>query len=465
MNNNPQTMTPSERKSSIVLASLFSFRMLGLFMILPIFSVYAVDLEGATPTLIGLTLGIYGFTQAICQIPFGILSDKLGRKKIISLGLVLFALGSIVAAFSQSIYGVIFGRALQGGGAIGSVVIALLADLTREEQRTKAMAIIGIAIAVSFALAMGLGPLLGVWIGLSGIFLLTAVLAVLGLWLVYYYLPTPVNLYPLHAEGTTWRTRWYAILGDSELRRLNFGIFTLHAILTATFVALPIALQELLHWPAEEQWCIYLPALLISFMMMFPLALFAERRQKTRALFLIAVTTLVTTEILLVWGRYSLVVTMIALVAFLTAFTLLESFLPSLLSKVAPPEHKGAAMGMYSTSQFLGIFLGGLSGGWLLGTFAVQGVYGFAAILASIWVWVAIGMKPLLSAKTEAIPLSKMSPEEASCLGIQLRALKGVKAVALRLEEQMAYLTVDPEIWDPAVLEPVVSSLGYGLKH
>jgi len=385
------SMTGSERRAALSLAGIFSLRMLGLFMIYPVFALWARRLPDATEFSIGLALGVYGLTQALFQIPLGFLSDRLGRKRIIAAGLVLFASGSAVAALSHSIDGIILGRLLQGAGAVGSAVLALAADLTREEHRTKAMAIIGMTIGASFSLALVVGPILNRWIGVPGIFWLTAVLALLGIGVLYGLVPQPL-VSSVHAEAEPVPALFKRVLTDRELLRLDFGIFVQHAILTASFLSVPFVLKQAgvaLH----NQWFVYLPVLVVSVIFMVPLIIMADRG-RMKPIFLASVATLGVSQLLLLLGHGGLPVVIVALLLFFIAFNLLEASLPSLISRVAPAEAKGTALGIYSSSQFFGIFVGGALGGWLQGVWGLTGVFGLCAALTGLWLVVAIAMRP-----------------------------------------------------------------------
>jgi predicted MFS family arabinose efflux permease len=385
-------MNPTEQRAAISLSTIMSLRMLGLFMVLPVFSLYAHQLIGATPFLIGLAMGVYGLTQGLLQIPFGMLSDHFGRKKIIALGLIIFALGSVVAATSHTIFGMIIGRALQGTGAVGSTIIALLADLTRENQRTKAMAITGITIGFSFSLAMMLGPLLAAWIHIPGIFWLAVLFSLLAIVLLFIWVPTPQST-TWHADAEPEPKQLIHILMNPDLARLNSGIFLLHAVFTASFVILPISLQNLAGLHGNQQWLLYLPILLVAFILSIPFIVIAEKKKLLKEIFIGGIAVLGVAELLLWFFAHSLLLSAISLLLFFTAFSLLEAFLPSLVSRTAPPSRKGTALGIYSCSQFLGIFVGGTVGGWLYGAFGLIDVYLFCVILTGLWVGIAFGMK------------------------------------------------------------------------
>jgi len=403
-----------ERRAATSLGGIFGLRMLGLFMILPVFSLYAHKLTGFTPILMGLAIGAYGLTQAFLQIPFGLLSDRIGRKKVIIIGLLIFAAGSILAAVSDSIYGVIAGRALQGAGAIAAAIMALLADLTRLETRTKAMAILGGSIGMSFTLALLLGPILNGWIGVPGIFWLTSVLALIGILVVIYIVPNPEESH-FHADTEPVLSQFGKILTNPQLLRLDFGIFSLHLLITATFVALPLLLRDTLHIPAPHHWWIYLPVLMLAVLAMFPFIIIAERYNKTKLVFLGAIVTMILSEFGLSLFHQQVIQVVILLFLFFAGFNLMEATLPSLISKLAPPNSKGTAMGAYSSSQFLGAFVGGTAGGWLLGHFGPPGVFAGAAFVALIWLLVASGMKAPPMKKHAAIDASAVpgNPEES----------------------------------------------------
>lgn len=371
--------------SVIPIAAIFSFRMLGLFMLIPVFTVLGEQLSGSTPALIGIALGSYGLSQGILQMPFGLLSDRFGRKPMITIGLILFALGSLLGAMTHSIYGMIIARVLQGTGAIGSVLIALMADLTPDSQRTKAMAVVGMTIGISFSLAMILSPILTHYYGLSAIFYLTAVFALLGLLLLHTVIPTPVNEY-FHSESETNPALLKPVLKDRQLQRLNLGIFMQHFILTSTFYAIPLILKQLmLQGYLTVQWHFYLPLLLGSFIVMIPFIYLAERHHKMRPVFLGAVATIFITELFLAIfysGFYHLLLLMFL---YFVAFNLLEATLPSLISKQAGKLNKGTALGVYSTCQFLGIFIGGSTAGIVYQHQGIRGVFILNAVFSLTW--------------------------------------------------------------------------------
>lgn len=385
-------MNSIERRAALTLASIMSLRMLGLFMVLPLFSLYAHELSGATPALIGLSMGIYGLTQAIFQIPFGAGSDKMGRKKIITLGLIIFAVGSVLCAYTHSIWGMMLGRALQGTGAVGSTIIALLADLTRENQRTKAMAIIGMTIGMSFSLAMLLGPILNPWLQVNGMFWLAAGFSVFAIFILHKWVPEPEKT-TWHADAEPDRHSFLTVLKIPELARLNISIFILHTIFTASFVVIPISLQSHAGLNENHQWFLYLPILLLAFICSVPCIIIAEKKQRLKQFFLFAIFMLASSECIFWLSADSMAFSALSLFLFFTGFSVLEAFLPSLVSKTAPAARKGTALGIYSCSQFLGIFAGGSLGGWLYGTLGLTNVFLFCTILTIPWAAVAFSMK------------------------------------------------------------------------
>lgn len=394
---NPDLMTRDEKRTGASLAAIFALRMLGLFLILPVFSEHAKTLPGGDNlTLVGLALGAYGLTQAICQIPFGMASDVFGRKRIIVIGLLLFAAGSVVAALATDIWTILIGRVIQGAGAISAAVTALAADLTREQHRTKVMAMIGSSIGLMFALSLIGAPLLYAHIGMAGIFWLTGILAVCAIVLVTSVVPAP----PPPQPGP--RVPFREVLRDTQLLRLNFGIFTLHAVQMAMFVVVPGMLVASGNLPLPQHWQVYLPALLGSFVLMVPAIIAAEKYNKIQPVFLAAIALLLATLLMLWLGGTHFVVVVGGLLSFFVAFNVLEAMLPSLVSRVAPARAKGAALGVYNTTQACGLFLGGALGGWLAQHQGPGMVFIVGAVLAVLWLAAAASMAPVPLRKTPA---------------------------------------------------------------
>ena len=380
-------MTPEERRAGASLASIFALRMLGLFLILPVFSVYAKTLPGGDNlALVGFALGAYGLTQAFFQIPYGIASDYFGRKLVIVVGLVIFALGSFVAAWAPDMTWIIVGRVLQGAGAISAAVTALAADLTREEHRTKVMAMIGSSIGLVFALSLVGAPLLYGWIGMGGLFIMTGVLALAAIVLLLKAVPPAP---PPHGHEKLPLRR---VIFDADLLRLNLGIFVLHMVQMAMFVVLPHALVDHGGLDAAAHWKVYLPAVLVSFAIMVPAIIAAERKDKMRPIFLAAVGLLVVVQGGLYLLHESLWVLALWLLLFFVAFNVLEATLPSLVSRTAPPAAKGAALGVYNTTQAIGLFIGGAAGGYIAQHFGDNAVFAACTGLVLIWLAVATTM-------------------------------------------------------------------------
>ncbi|ERO63398.1 MULTISPECIES: MFS transporter [Pseudomonas] len=450
-----ERMSGGETRAASGLALVFAFRMLGMFMVLPVLATYGMDLAGATPALIGLAIGAYGLTQALFQIPFGIISDRIGRRPVIYLGLIVFALGSVLAANADSIWGVIAGRILQGAGAISAAVMALLSDLTREQHRTKAMAMIGMTIGLSFAVAMVVGPLLTRSFGLSGLFLATGAMALVGILIIAFIVPRSTG--PLqHRESGVARQALVPTLKHPDLLRLDLGIFVLHAMLMSSFVALPLALVEKAGLPKEQHWWVYLTALLISFFAMIPFIIYGEKKRKMKRVLLGAVSTLLLTELFFWEFGNGLQALVIGTVVFFTAFNLLEASLPSLISKVSPAGGKGTAMGVYSTSQFLGSALGGILGGWLFQHGGLSVVFLGCAGLAALWLAFAVTMREPPYVTSLRLPLSPEAIREAGLVE-RLKAVAGVTDAVVVAEEAAIYIKLDTELLDRATLEQLVN--------
>jgi MFS family permease len=383
-------MNPTELRAGLSLAGVFGLRMLGLFFILPVLAVHAPHIEGGTDlTLVGLALGAYGLAQGILQIPFGAASDRWGRKPVLYAGLAIFAAGSFLGCIADDIWTMIAARTLQGAGAISSVAMALAADLTREQHRTKVMAMIGSMIGLMFALSLVGAPLLYREIGMDGLFVLTGVLCLAAMAVVKYQVPDP-PAQPRAARGAGASVR--AAVLDAELVRLNAGIFILHVVLYAMFMVLPpLVVEGGLALP--EHWKVYLPAILGSFALMIPAVLYADRRNQAKPVLIGAVALLLVAEAALAAFGGGMVLLALLLLAFFVAFNVLEALLPSLVSRTAPAEGRGTAIGVYNTTQTLGVFFGGLLGGWVAAHHGTTGVFALCAVLAAVWLALAIGMR------------------------------------------------------------------------
>ncbi len=393
----PDGMSRDEKRAGISLASIFALRMLGLFLILPVFAIHAQTIPGGDDlTLVGIALGAYGLTQAMFQIPFGMAADTYGRKRVIIIGLLLFAFGSAVAALATDIWWTILGRILQGAGAISAAVTALAADLTREQHRTKVMAMIGSSIGLMFAISLVAAPALYAAIGMDGIFWLTAILALAAIGLVTHVVPPA----PPPPGGP--KPPFRDVLLDTQLLRLNFGIFTLHMVQMAMFVVVPGLLVRYGDLPLASHWQIYLPAVLASFVLMVPAIILAEKRNKVQPVFVSAIGLLLLTLLVMGFGSTSFAVVAGGLLSFFVAFNLLEAMLPSLISRIAPPSAKGAALGVYNTTQALGLFAGGALGGWLVKNYDAGAVFVGGAAMAALWLAAAATMPPVPVRRTAA---------------------------------------------------------------
>jgi len=450
-------MNRQEFRAAGSLAAVFSVRLLGLFMIYPVFAAYARGLSGATPYLIGEALGIYGLSQGLLQIPFGLMSDRVGRKVMIILGLILFGIGSAVAAMSTSIGGVIIGRVLQGGGAVGSVILALVADLTAEENRTKAMAMVGITIGASFMVALVAGPIVATFIGVAGIFWLMVGLALVGVAITAFVVPTPRRV-RVHRDAETVPALMGSVLRNTELLRLDFGIFSLHAMLTASFLVVPGLLHGTLDVSVHNQWLVYLPVLLVAVAVMVPAIIVAEKHRRMKGVFVGAVAALVVSQAMLYLGAGNLYVLLAALVVFFSAFNVMEASLPSLITKAAPPDAKGTATGIYSSSQFLGIFVGGVVGGWAHMHGGSAGVFALTTALALAWLLAAATMAQPSYLTTRLVPIADGKAGDAESLAARLRQVPGVAEAVVIAEEKLAYLKVDSKSFDAAKAEAVAGA-------
>jgi len=438
-------MSRFELRASASLASLLALRMIGLFLILPVFAVHAADLPGGDSlTLVGLALGAYGLTQAVLHVPFGIASDRYGRKKVIVLGLLVFAAGSFVAALAPDIYWTIAGRALQGAGAISAVVIALLADLTREEHRTKAMAVIGASIGIAFALSLVAAPGLYRLIGMHGIFALTGALALGGIWVALQGVPPAPAARDLAGSGMS-LGRLGRIARDGALLRLNAGIFLLHLTQVAMFVVIPAALVRYGGLAVEAHWKVYLPVMILSFVLMVPPILAVERRGRLKSVFLGAIALLALVELGFLGFGTSFAAIVGLLTAYFVAFNILEAMLPALVSRVAPAAARGAAMGIYNTTQSLGLFAGGILGGLLAQHFGPGAVFAVSAGAAIVWGLVATSMRVPPLAVSRTIPIGPVDDPER--LRAALARVNGVREAIVIPEHGVAHLKVLPG-WD-----------------
>ena len=438
-----EKMTPTEMRATVSLASIYGLRMLGMFLLLPIFAIYAEKLEGGSNhTLIGVALGAYGLMQVLLQLPFGMASDKYGRKKLIYIGLVLFAVGSVVAAVSTDIYMVIVGRAIQGAGAISAVVTALVADSTREEHRTKAMAMIGATIGLTFAVSLVVAPLLNQLIGVSGIFWMTAVLSILAIGVVKYAVPNPVHS-QFHSDAQTAPNKIKDVLRDRQLLRLNFGTFCLHGAQMAMFIVVPFALKETSGMNENQHWQVYLPVLIASFLFMIPAIIYAEKRAKLKPVFIGAVALMLLAQIAFALNIHVFWGIVASLFIYFVAFNILEASLPSLISKMSPAASKGTAMGVHNTAQSLGMFLGAVMGGYLSHKMGFSAVFVFCAVLMGVWLLLAFGMKTPPSVKTKMYHVGDLSLLQSQQIENAVKKLTGVVDATLIAQEHNLIVKID----------------------
>lgn len=450
-----EKMTPVELRATLSLASIYGLRMLGMFLILPIFAIYASTLpDKPSGLMVGLALGAYGLTQALLQLPFGMASDKYGRKPMIYIGLSIFAVGSMVAALAMNIEGVIIGRAIQGAGAVSAVVTALVADLTRDEHRTKAMATIGGTIGIAFAFSLVAGPILNEWMGVPGIFFLTGILTLAAIAVVRFVVPDPVHSH-YHSDASAAPAKLKDVLKNRQLLRLNYGIFALHAAQMAMFVVVPFAINQTSDMDVNQHWKIYLPVVLAAFVLMVPGIIYAEKQSKMKQVFVAAVAVMLLAQIMFAvsisyfWGIVA------SLTIYFIAFNLLEASLPSLISKIAPAAAKGTAMGVYNTAQSLGIFVGGAFGGYLSHVYGFASVFIFCGVMMVLWLLFASSMQAPLAVRTKMYTMNEaadaMSAEQAGVIRTKLLELAAVVEAAVLPQERTVILKIDKSYdWDDA---------------
>ncbi len=446
-------MTATELRATSSLASIYGLRMFGMFAILPIFAIYAAGMQDKPSSfMIGMALGAYGLTQAIFQLPFGMASDKWGRKPVIYIGLLIFAIGSVIAGLSSSIEGVIIGRVIQGAGAISAAITALVADLTRDENRTKAMATIGATIGIAFAISLVGGPLLNQWIGVPGIFLLTAALTLCAMAVVKFLVPDPLKSH-YHSDASAAPAKVKDVLFDPQLLRLNFGIFALHAAQMAMFVVVPLALAEASELTVNEHWKVYLPVLLGSFILMVPAIIYAEKKSKVKPVFIGAILLMLIAQLVFAYSIHIFSGIVLSLSLYFIAFNVLEATLPSIISKIAPAAAKGTAIGVYNTCQSLGVFVGGMVGGFLSHQLGFASVFMFCSGMMFLWLVLAASMKapPAVRTKMYGLDASQkvLSNRDADTLKNALKGLRGVVEAEVLPAERTIILKVNKsEDWD-----------------
>ncbi|QHI08825.1 MFS transporter [Acinetobacter haemolyticus] len=448
-------MNALERRSTFALSSIFALRMLGLFMIIPVFAVAGQSYQYATPALIGLAVGVYGLTQALLQIPFSLLADRFSRKPLVVLGLLLFALGGAIAAMSETIYGVIIGRAIAGAGAVSAVVMALLADVTREEQRTKAMAIMGMSIGLSFVVAFSLGPWLTSLVGISGLFWVTTLMGLIAI-VMLLLVPKVTRHHRNFQQG--YLPQLKQVIQMADLNRLHISVFALHLLLTAMFIYAPSQLIEYAQIPLSQHGWVYLPLLLISLFFAFPSIIVAEKYRKMRGIFLSAIAGVIVGLFILIFGYESKYVLLTGLGIFFIAFNVMEALLPSWLSKSAPLQSKATAMGINASAQFLGAFCGGILGGQLIMLQNTALGWSVLTVIAILWLFISFRLTQprYLTSVVLALPEIQKTDEWTS----KLLAIRGIEEVVVMPEQQVAYIKVDKQCLDDAGRQDLTHLIG-----
>ncbi|WP_225639504.1 MFS transporter [Candidatus Profftia sp. (ex Adelges kitamiensis)] len=448
-------ITPKEWKAILGLSTIFSLRMLGMFMVLPVLNTYGILLTDASETLIGIAIGIYGLTQALFQIPCGLLSDLIGRKTVIVIGLLLFALGSAIAGIANSIWGVILGRSLQGSGAISAAIMALLSDLTQEQNRTLAMAYIGISFGITFTIAMITGPIITQAIGLSGLFWIIALMALSGIMVTLFFIPNP-NHQVLNRDSNVIQSNFGVVLTNSYLMKLNFSIMCLHTLLISSFIAIP-PLMEKAGLSRHNQWQVYIVTMLIALVCVVPLIFYAEKYRYIKQIFRICILLMLFAEVIFWYVDTNLYGIFLGIQLFFISFNIIEALLPSILSKVSPTGYKGTAMGIYSTSQFIGVAIGGSIGGLLYEHNGANMVFTSCAVLTAIWLLISLTMKqPIyLSNLRIVIPKEIRATYQLEKL---IKNLHGVVDVVLIPEEQTIYMKIDSKLISRSQIELFISS-------
>ena len=449
-------MNRQELSAASSIGLLYLIRMLGLFMVLPVLPLLAPQIDSATPLLIGLAIGVYGLSQGLLQIPMGLLSDRIGRKPVIAGGLALFILGSLVAAQADDIYGMIVGRFLQGCGAIASTLMALMSDLTRVDQRSKSMAIIGIAIAGSFGLSLVLGPIIGNEYGLAGIFNLTAILGIVGLCFLLVVIPSP-QVRSTNLDSTVQRGRLQTVLRDLGLWRLNISVMFLHYLLVSAFSVFPVLFEGTGQIPVDKHSLYYLGTLLTSFILMLPFMWLADRISDIRPMLVVMVSLFLGALVLMRWsGAYYPVLA--AMVLFFMAFNLLEVVLPAQVSKLAAAGSRGTSMGVYTTCQFFGIFLGGIVSGWILSVGGITDLVYTNMAIVMVWLIISGTFPKIAQMGSRTIQLGNLDALSAKQRAETLLSVHGVIDAVIIEADQVAYLKVDEQIIDDQQLKQVVES-------
>lgn len=449
-----EQMNPTEVRATVGLSLVFAFRMLGMFMVLPVMAIYGQSLQDATPVLIGLAVGAYGYTQAVLQIPLGMLSDRVGRLPIILIGLLLFFIGSVVAAMSGSIWGVLFGRVLQGMGAISAAVMALLSDLTREQNRTKAMASIGMSIGASFAVAIIMGPILANHFGLHGLFWFIAAMAASGFLLMVFVVPKPDQRL-IRRDAAIAKADFLPTLKDLDLFRLDFSIAAVHMVMMANFLALPMILLNDVGLPKNQHWWVYLIAFIGSAFGMIPMIIFGEKKRKLKQVLIASVCILLVCSLFFLFDHSSVWALLIGILVFFIAFNTIEAILPSMISKVAKAGAKGTAMGIFSTSQFLGAGIGASASGILIKFGGVSATFIGSIVICVIWLAILLRMKepPYVTSIRLALSENQLANPQ---LIASLLEQQGISDAFIAPDEQAIYIKFDKQYIKAEQVEALV---------
>ncbi|WP_323175565.1 MFS transporter [Neisseria cinerea] len=449
-------MFPHEWRASTTLSGVYALRMLGMFLVLPVLAMYAASLPGAedNKTLVGLAMGIYGLTQALLQLPLGIASDKFGRKKTIYAGLVVFAAGSFLAAAADTLPLLVAARAIQGAGAVSAAVTALLADLTRDGVRTRAMAMIGLSIGLTFSVSLVVAPMIADVVGVRGLFLLTGILTVASIGVVAFMTPDP-EFSKLHEDTQAQPARIGEVLKNRQLLNLDFGIFALHAAQMALFTALPFAMTQL-GLEKIQHWKVYLPSTVAGLVVMVPLIIIGETRNRLKQVFILGIVCIAAAQIGLLSGMHSIWLITVYLIVYFIGFNVLEASLPSMVSKIAPSDLKGTAMGVYNTMQSVGLFAGGAAGGLLFQKYGFVGVFAFCSTLMLLWLVLAVLSPAPKPVKNLSYPVGSVWQGNQEGLYRALSELEGVEDISFSFDRQTVYIKVLQKGFDQAAAEDII---------
>ena len=452
-------MFPHEWRASTTLSGVYALRMLGMFLVLPVLAMYAASLPGAedNKTLVGLAMGIYGLTQALLQLPLGIASDKFGRKKTIYAGLVVFAAGSFLAAAADTLPLLVAARAIQGAGAVSAAVTALLADLTRDGVRTRAMAMIGLSIGLTFSISLVVAPMIADVVGVRGLFLLTGILTVASIGVVAFMTPDP-EFSKLHEDTQAQPARIGEVLKNRQLLNLDFGIFALHAAQMALFTALPFAMTQL-GLEKIQHWKVYLPSTVAGLVVMVPLIIIGETRNRLKQVFILGIVCIAAAQIGLLSGMHSIWLITVYLIVYFIGFNVLEASLPSMVSKIAPSDLKGTAMGVYNTMQSVGLFAGGAAGGLLFQKYGFVGVFAFCSTLMLLWLVLAVLSPAPKPVKNLSYPVGSVWQGNQEGLYRALSELEGVEDISFSFDRQTVYIKVLQKGFDQAAAEKIITGV------